>query len=129
MQHPLPLDVGIFASRAQSAAMRRAGLRLLFEPRMRVTHAYHPRFEAELRPAMGYGVIQVRRDDPRLPYASLARLGYLSIPIFVVGRTLVGWIQACASIASTVSAGMSCRQSSPSQRSAACRRFRECCGP
>lgn len=94
LQHPLPVDIGVFASQTQSSAMRRAGLRLIFEPRMRVTHAYDPHFEGDLRPAIGYGVIQIRRHDPRLRYAWLARLGYLSVPIFVIGRTLRGWMQA-----------------------------------
>lgn len=94
LAHPLPTHLGVFASQVQSEAMLRAGHELLFEPRMRVTHAFYGGFDRDHRRGVGYGVIRVRTDDARLPQAWLARLGYLSIPIFFLARTVKGWRHA-----------------------------------
>lgn len=83
MRHPLPTDRGIFASREQSEAMLRDGHRLLFEPRMRVVHAFDDAFDRDHRAGIGYGAISIRRRNPALPGAWAARLGYLSIPVFL----------------------------------------------
>jgi hypothetical protein len=94
LAHPLRTDVGVFASQLQSAAMLRAGYDLLFEPRMRVTHAFYPSFDRDHRRGCGYGAIRIRLEDRALPYASLAHLGPLSVPIFFCGRLTKGWLQA-----------------------------------
>lgn len=89
LAHPLPEIAGPHMSMLQSDAIARDGGQFLFEPGMHVTHAYEGwAMEKEIRRSMGYGVIRVRRIDPRLPYAWLARLGVLSVPLFVVLRTL-----------------------------------------
>ena len=49
------------------------------------------RTEKHIRRSMGFGVIRARRLDRTLPYASMASLGYFSIPLFVAGRTLHSW--------------------------------------
>jgi len=92
LAHPLPASAGPHMSMLQTEAILRSGGRLLFEPRMRVVHAYGGwENERQIRRSLGYGVISVRRCDPRIRYASLARLGYLSVPVFVAGRTLHAW--------------------------------------
>jgi hypothetical protein len=44
--------------------------------------------EADIRRNSGYGTVVSRLRDRLLPYAWLTRLGYASIPLFVVGKTL-----------------------------------------
>ena len=90
LAHPLPF--GPFASHLQSEAIVRSGGRLFFEPSARVAHAYEGwATEWDFRRGCGYGVIRSCRIDPRLPYAWLTRLGYLSIPLFVARHILSGW--------------------------------------
>ena len=92
LAHPLATNVGPFGSRLQAEAILRSGGRLLFEPRARVVHAYEGwATEWNFRRGLGYGVIRTRRVDPRLPYAWLTRVGYLSIPLFVAAHILTGW--------------------------------------
>jgi len=89
LAHPLPEVAGPHMSMLQSEAVARDGGRFLFEPGMYVTHTYEGwEMEKEIRTSMGYGVIRVRRLDPQMPYARLARLGYLSVALFIVLRTL-----------------------------------------
>jgi len=90
LQHPLPTDRGVFASKEQSEAILRAGHRLLFEPGMQVEHQFHEAFDRDHRRGVGYGTISIRRRNPALPGAWAARLGYASIPIFVGVRLLKG---------------------------------------
>jgi hypothetical protein len=86
---PFPRDAGPFASRLQSEAILRSGGELLFEPRMSVTHDFEGwPMEADIRRNSGYGTVVSRLRDRLLPYAWLTRLGYASIPLFVVGKTL-----------------------------------------
>src|SRR5206468_1308855 len=86
LQHPLPTEAGVFASREQSEDMLRAGHRLIFEPRMRVVHDFDDGFDREHRSGLGYGSILIRRRNPALPGAWAARLGYVSIPMFLAVR-------------------------------------------
>jgi hypothetical protein len=89
IEHPLPVDAGPFASRLQSESILRAGGKLLFEPRMRVTHDFEGwSMEADIRRNVGYGTIVTRLSDRLQPYAWLIRLGYASIPLIVAGKTL-----------------------------------------
>jgi hypothetical protein len=92
LAHPLPTDAGPFASRLQSEAILRSGGRLLFEPRMRVAHDCAGwAGEGDLRRNTGYGTTIVRLRDRSAPYAWLARLGYASIPLFVIAKILSSW--------------------------------------
>jgi hypothetical protein len=50
---------------------------------MRVVHDFDDSFDRDHRRGVGYGAIRMRRENPRLPGARFARLGYLSIPIFL----------------------------------------------
>jgi hypothetical protein len=86
LQHLLPVDHGIFASKEQSEAMRRAGHRLLFEPRMRVVHEFDDAFDRDHRAGVGYGTIYMRRHNRSLPGAWASRLGYFSVPLFLAAR-------------------------------------------
>lgn len=89
LAHPLPTDAGPFATRMQSEAIRRSGARLLFEPGMRVIHDFHGwAMEVDMRRNAGYGTIITRLRDPGMPYAWLLRLGYASIPVFAMAKTL-----------------------------------------
>ena len=92
LAHPLPTNVGPFGSHLQAEAILRGGGHLRFEPRAQVVHAYEGwATERNFRRGNGYGVIRTRRADPRMPYAWLTRLGYLSIPLFVGGHILTAW--------------------------------------
>lgn len=92
LTHPLPTASGPFASRRQSEAILRAGGRLLFEPGMRVVHAFEGwAMEGDIRRNVGYGTIITRLCDRSLPYAWLTRLGSASIPIFAAAKTLDSW--------------------------------------
>jgi Glycosyl transferase family 2 len=90
LSHPCA-DGGPHMSLLQAEALRRAGHRIFFDPRLAVCHAYDGwAAERQIRRSLGYGVIKTRLIDRRVPYASLARLGYLSIPLFAVMRALHG---------------------------------------
>lgn len=96
LAHPFPADLGAHMSLIAAARILQAGAKLYFDPRLRVEHAYQGwSTEKEIRRSMGYGVIRTRRLDAGLPYARMARLGYLSIPLFVAARTLHSWVN-CA---------------------------------
>ena len=89
LSHPCPTAAGPHMSNLHAAAILRAGGRLLFDPRLSVEHEYGGwPMEREIRRSMGYGVIQARLLDRDVPYARLAHLGYFSIPLFVLLRTL-----------------------------------------
>jgi len=92
LAHPIPAAAATHMSMLQAAAIQEAGGQLWVEPAARVRHAYDGwSTERQIRRSIGYGVIATRRLNPRLPYASLARLGYLSVALFVVLRTLHSW--------------------------------------
>jgi Glycosyl transferase family 2 len=89
LSHPFPPETASHTSLLQTEEILRGGGRLLFEPGMRVVHAYDGwQTEKDIRKSMGYGVIRTRRLDHRLPYAWMARLGYASVLFFVALRTL-----------------------------------------
>lgn len=92
LAHPLPTNAGVHASMLQAESIIRDGGCLLFEPRMRVVHAYDGwATERDIRLNMGYGVFITRLLDRRMPHAWMFRFGYLSIPLVVLARILNSW--------------------------------------
>jgi hypothetical protein len=93
LAHPLPTQMGAFAGRIQAEAVLRAGGRLLFDPSIHVIHEFEGwPMEVDIRRNVGYGTVITRLRDPRMPYAGLIRLGRLSIPLIVTGKTLNIWL-------------------------------------
>jgi Glycosyl transferase family 2 len=89
---PLPTNGGPFAARMQSEAMRRRGARLWFTPDAVVVHEFEGwPMERDIRRNIGYGTIRIRELDPAMPFAWMARLGPVSIPLFVGARTIDSW--------------------------------------
>ncbi|MCB1018495.1 MAG: glycosyltransferase family 2 protein [Bryobacterales bacterium] len=89
LEHPLPTQAGIFASNLQSVPMRRAGYRLRFDPRMRVTHGFYGwSTERDIRRNLGYGVAATRLVDPSLSHSWIYRLGPIGIPLAILARSL-----------------------------------------
>lgn len=90
VEHPLSSEAGSCGWSFYSQALLRAGHKLWFDPGMEVVH--DPMDFAAVRDArrlMGLSVIVSRKLDPQHPQAWLVRLGYASIPIFVVAKTLL----------------------------------------
>jgi glycosyltransferase involved in cell wall biosynthesis len=91
LSYPCPAEGGAHMSLLQAEALFRAGHRVLFDPRLSVRHAYDGwSNEREIRRSLGYGVIKTRLIDGRLPYARVARMGYISVPLFAALRALHG---------------------------------------
>jgi hypothetical protein len=89
LEHPLPTNGGPFAARMQSEAIRRSGEKLLFEPTMCVVHEFAGwAMERDIRRNIGYGTIRIRQLDPHMPWAWMVKLGVMSIPLFVLARTV-----------------------------------------
>jgi len=87
--HPLPLQLGAFAGRIQSASILREGGELLFEPDMVVVHDFEGwEMERDIRRNHGYCTIATRLKDDRLPHARLIRLGPAAVPVVVAGKML-----------------------------------------
>jgi glycosyltransferase involved in cell wall biosynthesis len=92
LAHPLKDLPRTLALRMQSEEIRLAGGRFYFEPRMAVEHRFEGwPMERRIRRHVGYRTIKVRQLNPAVPYAWLLKLGLLSIPVFVVARTLDSW--------------------------------------
>ena len=92
LAHPLPTDAGPFAARMQSEAVLRAGHELWFDPSVRTIHEFEGwRMELDIRRNTGFGTVVTRLRDARLPYADLVRMGPLSIPMIVAGKTWNSW--------------------------------------
>ncbi len=88
-RHPLPINLGAFASRVQSEAFLRDGETLWFEPALTVVHDFEGwPMERDIRRNHGYSTVITRLYDDRLPYARLVRAGILAIPFIVAGKTL-----------------------------------------
>lgn len=97
LEHDVPTHVGPFAGRLQGESIRRAGWRLLFDPRMRVQHAFAPGFYSTYHYNAGFATVRLRQENDRLPYAWLARLRYFSLPFFFGGRLFRAWQRALTS--------------------------------
>ncbi len=92
LQHPLPTDAGVYASRLQSQAIQRAGWKLAFEPNMAVIHDFEGwAMERDIRQYMAHGLVLVRQRDPEIAYSWIIRLGVAGIPLFVAGRLLLSF--------------------------------------
>lgn len=92
LANPLPVDSGPFAARMQSEAVLRGGGILLFDPSIRTIHEFEGwGMELDIRRNTGFGTIVTRLRDPRLPWASLIRLGRVAIPFVFAGKTLNSW--------------------------------------
>jgi hypothetical protein len=90
--HPLPIGIGTFSSRLQSEALLHNGWDLLFDPEVQVTRNFEGwRMEADVRRNAGHGTIATRLQEPTLPWARLARLGPLSIPLILAGKIFDSW--------------------------------------
>lgn len=89
---PFPENAGPFAGRIHAQRLRDAGLEIRFCAAMLVFHAYDGwRIERDIRRHLGRTCIHSRLVEPNLPFARAARWGLLSIPFFVVARTLYDW--------------------------------------
>lgn len=92
LQHPLPTGIGTFSSRLQSERLVREGWTLWFDPDIEVIHDFEGwAMEADLRRNAGHGTIITRLHDASLPYAKLARLGRISIPVILAGKIVDSW--------------------------------------
>ena len=90
--HLLPTTMGTFTSRIQSEALLRDGWELWFDPLIQATHDFEGwAMEADLRRNAGHGTIITRLRDPTIPWAKLARLGRLSIPVILAGKIFDSW--------------------------------------
>ena len=89
LAHPLGDHQRALALRLQSEAIRLAGGALYFEPRMHVTHRFDGwPMERRIRRRVAYRAVRVRQLDPRVSHAWMLKLGRLSIPLIIAGRTL-----------------------------------------
>jgi len=92
LAHPLPTDIGTFSSRVQSERLKEDGWSLWFDPKIVVIHDFEGwSMEADLRRNAGHGTIITRLGDSALPYASLVRMGRLSIPFVIAGKVIDSW--------------------------------------
>jgi hypothetical protein len=93
LAHPVPaVDPRHLALRLQTEAIRAAGGGLCFQPGMRVTHRFAGwATERHVRRRVGYRAVRLRQLDRRASHAWLVRLGAVSIPLIVAGRTLDSW--------------------------------------
>lgn len=92
LAHPADPEVGPFASRLQSESILRAGGRLYFEPAALAFHQYAGwRTQRDIFRNAGYGTVVALQRDRTLPFAWLTRLGALSIPAMVLGKTWISW--------------------------------------
>ena len=92
LAHPLPTGIGTFSSRVQSEKIIEDGWRLWFDPEVVVVHDFEGwSMEADLRRNAGHGTIITRLEDSSLPYASLVRMGRVSIPFVIAGKIIDSW--------------------------------------
>lgn len=92
LAHPLRELSRQLATRLQSEAIRAAGGKLYFEPRMRVVHRFQGwPMERRIRRGVGYHSVRVRQLDPSVPHAWMLRAGWLAIPLMIAARTVDSW--------------------------------------
>jgi hypothetical protein len=96
LRHPLSMEGGCCGHRLLTEAIRRSEGRLQFQPAMQAVHASMSwAREKEVRREMGLAIVATRLADPRQPYAWLMRLRQGSIPIIVIGKTLLTAWRCC----------------------------------
>jgi hypothetical protein len=96
LRHPLIPAAGNCGHQLQSAAIRRSEGRLYFQPAMEAEHeSVDWARDRDVRRFVGQAVVATRLMDPLQPYAWLVRLRYASIPIFVLGKTLLTAYRCC----------------------------------
>lgn len=90
LAHPLSSDAGSCGFAVHSQELLRAGLGLYFDPGMVVFHDDMD-FDArrDVRNQIGLTLVRSRQLDRAHPHAWLIRLGYASIPIFVLSKTVL----------------------------------------
>lgn len=82
----------VFNSRIFARQLERAGHRIWFDPELTCIHGLTGwPMEADIRRNVGHAVIAQRRVDASIDYAWMARLGWLSLPLMLVARTLHEW--------------------------------------
>jgi len=92
LDHPLSDKAGPFGGRLHAQTLINAGYKVLFEPRARAVHDFESwSMERDVRRNVGYATITMRRLEPNMPLSWMARLGYLSIPLFFISRLLLTW--------------------------------------
>jgi len=92
LKHPIPEDAGAFGTGLQGFDLIDGGYRLLYDDDMAVVHA-HPgwQFEKDVHLHSGYNGIRTRKLRANQPRAWLLRLGYLAVPILIMGRIVKSW--------------------------------------
>lgn len=92
LRHPLPENMGAFAARLQSEAIRREGGRLWFDETLNVIHEFEGwAMERDIRRNIGWSTVATRLADGRLPYAWLIRLGPAAVPAIWFGKLCDLW--------------------------------------
>lgn len=87
IDHPLPDDTGPFFNKLYAQQLIRLGHRVLFEPRMMVTHDFEGwSMQEDIRRNIGFATIAMRIANPTMPYAWLIQLRFAAIPLIVVGK-------------------------------------------
>ena len=90
LAHPLSSDAGPFGVGRQAESILQAGGTILYQPGMRVIHAYEGWGQLrDSRRHQGYATVALRLLDPTFRYAGIVRLGMIAIPAMVAYR-LVG---------------------------------------
>ena len=90
LAHPLPAVIGQFPRRMQSESIHLTEGQLLFDPRMRVMHDFIGwLMRVDIRRNSGYGTVIVRLHDRATPLAWITFLRAFSIPMLVVGKTII----------------------------------------
>lgn len=75
-------------------SIRRAGHLIMFQPKMKVIHAFHGlRFERDLRRNCGRAYFITRCVDPSISFSWFVKLGYFSIPLFLFSLLVNDWIR------------------------------------
>ncbi|HLF30204.1 MAG TPA: glycosyltransferase family A protein [Xanthomonadales bacterium] len=88
----LPAYPPVFNSRIFARQLQRSAHRIWFDPGLACIHEMTGwAMEADIRRNVGHAVIAQRRVDDSIEYAWLARLGFASIPLMVVARTIHEW--------------------------------------
>jgi len=91
LKYPIPEEAGPFGTGMQGFELIDNGYRLLYADDMAVVHA-HPgwQFEKDVHLHSGYNAIRTRALGSQ-PRGWLLRIGYLAVPVLVLGRIVKSW--------------------------------------